>query len=246
MTTLEIRIEGCRKNIEKAHATLERHNKAFKKAEDTCKKLGIDTEKVLTDGDDWRYKQTLNQSQLEAAWKLEDVQECIQNTNSKIADLTKKLRQYIDKKAQEDERNNVPMVPAVEKFLEAWRADADRYYRERVQAYQTCRRERPNDYKAYKQYDSIVQRLGIMSSQDMETALNEFLNEEVQARRVDLYYRCSAVVGIIKDATGITMGMNGSLNGIVVGDEGKASVRTILAGGYNIQRLHYRVLVNAL
>lgn len=245
MTTTELRIDGCRKNLEKAHSTLERHNKALHKAEDTCKKLGVDVSKLNKDGD-WSYKQTLNQNQLEAAWKLEDAQECIQTTNSKIAELNKKLHQYIEKKAKEDKKNDVPMVPAVEKFLEAWRADADCYYRKRVQAYQTYRKEHPNDYKVYKMYDSTIQRLGIMSSQDMETALNEFLNEEVQARRVDLYYRCSAVVGIIKDATGITMGMNGSLNGIVVGDEGKASVRTILAGGYNIQRLHYRVLVNAL
>lgn len=245
MTTIELRIEGCRKNLEKAHSTLERHNKAFHKAEDTCKKLGVDVSKLNND-EDWRYKQTLNQSQLEAAWKLEDAQECIQTTNSKIAELNKKLSQYIEKKAKEDKKNDVPMVPAVEKFLEAWRADADCYYRKRVQAYQTYRKEHPNDYKVYKLYDSTIQRLGTMSSQDMETALDEFLNEEIQARRVDLYYRCSAVVGIIKDATGITMGMNGSLNGIVVGDEGKASVRTILAGGYNIQRLHYRVLVKAL
>lgn len=245
MTTIELRIEGCRKNLEKAHSTLERHNKAFKKAEDTCKKLGVDVSKLNNDGD-WSYKQTLNQSQLEAAWKLEDAQEYIQTTNSKIAELTKKLRQYLDKKAQEDKKNDVPMVPAVEQFLEVWKADADSYYRRRIQSYQNYRKENPNDFNVYKLFDPTIQRLGNMNSQELETALDEFLNEEVQARRVDLYHRCSAVVGIIQDATGITMGMNGSLNGIVVGDEGKASVKTILAGGYNIQRLHYRVLVNAL
>ena len=144
MTTIEIRIEGCRKNLEKAHSTLERHNKAFHKAEDTCKKLGVDVSKLNND-ECWRYKQTLNQSQLEAAWKLEDAQECIQTTNSKIAELNKKLSQYIEKKSKGDKKNDAPMGTAVEKFLEAWRADADFYYRKRGQADQTYRKEHPND-----------------------------------------------------------------------------------------------------
>lgn len=51
------------------------------------------------------------------------------------------------------------------------------------------------------------------------------------------------MVGKITDAKGLTIGMNGELNGLVIGDKDSATVTTILAGGYNIQCLHYRVLV---
>lgn len=52
-----------------------------------------------------------------------------------------------------------------------------------------------------------------------------------------------SAVGQITDAGNLTIGMNGELNGFVVGDKGRASVRTIDAGGYNIQCYHFRTLI---
>lgn len=41
----------------------------------------------------------------------------------------------------------------------------------------------------------------------------------------------------------LMIGIDGSLNGYVQGTAGKVTITTIGAGGYNIQRYHYRVLV---
>lgn len=67
---------------------------------------------------------------------------------------------------------------------------------------------------------------------------------------LDLYYRVKSITGEVTDWTGIyaTQGTRGFtvLNGIVIGKEGRAKVESIYAGGYNIQRLHVRVLVHEI
>lgn len=76
-----------------------------------------------------------------------------------------------------------------------------------------------------------------------EEFLNKTLDQEVINKRVDLFIRCEDAIGAIVDASGLQLGGNGSINGYVIGERGKAWVETILAGGYNIQCLHYRVLI---
>ena len=66
---------------------------------------------------------------------------------------------------------------------------------------------------------------------------------------LDLLKRVTKVTGAVVDWSGLhlTRGNVGAvLNGVVIGEEGKARVESILAGGYNIQRLHVRVLVKSL
>ena len=58
--------------------------------------------------------------------------------------------------------------------------------------------------------------------------------------------RTNAVVGQITDASNLTIGAKGDLNGYIVGTKGKAKVQTIGAGGYNIQRFHFRTLISKL
>jgi chromosome segregation ATPase len=66
---------------------------------------------------------------------------------------------------------------------------------------------------------------------------------------IDLYNRVKDITGEVTNWEGIrlTMGNNFPvLEGMVQGKEGKARVETILAGGYNIQRLHIRTLVHSI
>lgn len=64
-----------------------------------------------------------------------------------------------------------------------------------------------------------------------------------KARMINLINRVRKAVGTITDATGLYLTDNGEINGVVKGTEGRAAVRTIVAGGWNIQRLHFRTLV---
>ena len=78
-------------------------------------------------------------------------------------------------------------------------------------------------------------------------------DDNVQATEnliIDLIYRVRKITGEITDWSGIraTAGTGGFtvLNGTVIGKEGIACVESITAGGYNIQRLHIRVLVHSV
>lgn len=90
-----------------------------------------------------------------------------------------------------------------------------------------------------------------------EAKLKHILKEEKQRKYVDLVNRVTAFTGIITDASNLKIGnQKGELNGIVVGEKGKAYVETISAGGYNDkivldsgrhgQCFHYRVIVNPI
>ena len=67
---------------------------------------------------------------------------------------------------------------------------------------------------------------------------------------IDLIYRVRKITGEITNWSNIrvTAGTGGFtvLNGTVIGKEGIACVESITAGGYNIQRLHIRVLVHSV
>ena len=72
--------------------------------------------------------------------------------------------------------------------------------------------------------------------------LDNELTKEMNNKLVDLMTRVTKITGTITDAD---LYINkGDLNGKVTGERGVASVCTIGAGGYNIQRYHYRVLVH--
>ena len=76
-----------------------------------------------------------------------------------------------------------------------------------------------------------------------DTWLNNLLDKEVEKKKVEFIARVEKKSGEIKDVN-LKIGVDGSINGTVTGDKTKVDVYSIVAGGWNIQRAHYRVLVN--
>lgn len=68
----------------------------------------------------------------------------------------------------------------------------------------------------------------------------------VEMQKLDILTRAWAKVGRVTKLSFIHLGSDGSFNGFIDGEKGRVYIETILAGGYNIQRLHYRVLVKEL
>lgn len=77
----------------------------------------------------------------------------------------------------------------------------------------------------------------------------EWLEKEIEQEKnnklIDLMNRVSSITGIITDASYLTI-KEGNLNGYIIGQDGKAEVETIGAGGWNIQCYHYRTLIKKI
>lgn len=75
--------------------------------------------------------------------------------------------------------------------------------------------------------------------------LEKTMEREMREKMIDLVQRIGEHVGKITDAQGLHV-QNGEIAGTIIGEHGKASIQTIGAGGYNIQRYHFRTLVYEL
>lgn len=75
--------------------------------------------------------------------------------------------------------------------------------------------------------------------------LEHTMEQEMNTRMLDLAQRIGKCVGRITDAAGLHI-QNGEIAGVIFGEIGSASIQTIGAGGYNIQRYHFRTLVHPL
>ena len=87
-----------------------------------------------------------------------------------------------------------------------------------------------------------------------EKKLDEILLKDCKARYFQLVDEVTEITGVITDAKGLNIHA-GELNGIIIGEKGKAKVQTFSAGGYNQgiivnvkhgQCFHYRTRVDAI
>lgn len=97
-------------------------------------------------------------------------------------------------------------------------------------------------HKAYRQAFSVKRESDLKNSDEWLYKRNE---DEATAYAKDLVHRIKDRVGEIKNLEHIHFSGK-ALNGVVEGTMGSVRLETIVAGGYNIQRLHYRVLVQKI
>jgi predicted RNA-binding protein Jag len=105
------------------------------------------------------------------------------------------------------------------------------------------------DYESHKQYMKWQNQFTVKLldyGNGWQSYLEKEMEKEKDTKRQLFIERVKEITGNIQDASFLSIGNNGEINGIAIGDKGKASVNTISAGGYNIQCFHYRVLVNEL
>lgn len=104
------------------------------------------------------------------------------------------------------------------------------------------------DYKSFCKKWSVYDRMDFIYK--TEEQIHDTNMEDAKRLILNLYNRIKDITGEVTDWNGIqaTIGTWGGtvLNGFVIGKQGRALVESIYAGGYNIQRLHVRVLVKEI
>ena len=81
-------------------------------------------------------------------------------------------------------------------------------------------------------------------------SLNAMLGTEEKRNNYSLYLLKNLLVDIynkyskLTDSKYIELNRKGGLDGIFKCEEGNCKVTTVLAGGYNIQKLHFRTLIH--
>lgn len=253
---LEVKIEKEIKNRDKYLNGLSNN---FKEYTDVNKYKWQDLEKM-----------NLKFSSYEEKYAFEDCR----RKNINIKDYTITLNKY---KNQLKALSDLIDLPVLKEFLDNWKKEAINYYTVLVDSYIQHRKEIEEEYtkkgtitngciyynspfkvEYYKKcedlkkaYGSYILNIVSYYSSTRYEKIKADMEKEAQAKYKKLVNRISSIVGEIKDCSNLNI-KNGEINGIISGNKGKASINTVVAGGYNEnvivnvkhgQCLHYRVLV---
>lgn len=228
--TLKDRIEKAKEIINKKENTIIKKTKMIEKKQKQIEKAKEDNEKYWLEADirsledDIKRgkkeieakKETLTKYELQLKGELEKESLYVKEMPSQF----KQLQEALVERWNEWNKNRKATL--IEKYKELG-------YKSFIKEYSY------NDYDFMKIDDKKLE------------ATNE---KEAKALIIDLYNRVKEITGEVESWEDVhaTQGAQGMvvLNGTVKGKEGVAQVESILAGGYNIQRLHIRVLVKAL
>lgn len=147
----------------------------------------------------------------------------------------------------------------IKEFIKQWKTKAINYYHQAIEDYKKEYKElnekyplANDDYKKEKRqllekYNQIVVDLSSgYSPKDREERLLKIIEKEAATKEKTLIARVNKEVGSIIKALSLKVGVNGELNGTIKCENGTCKIETIYAGGYNIQCLHYRVLVHKI
>lgn len=188
-----------------------------------------------------------------------------------LEEAKKALANYEADLVKAQEKANSRNVKVIIDFLENWKAktrkffiaSVDRYIEAKAsyykmdgdlcKAYNTSRdREERNNLRKEMQIIKKEFKEGwgwIEPYMERNTINLERLDKDLKAeaeRKYDfIIERTVAITGQITDASHLHIGDDGcELNGYIIGEKGEAKVQTIGAGGWNIQRFHFRTLIH--
>lgn len=237
--TLNDRIQNAEIKIEKKSNTIIKKEALIVKKEAKIKALGFDPSAD---------KYEVNKKSNEAYWLICDVdwlQDDIKRGSGEIEETKVSLEKYKAQLAGEIEKESI-LLKDIPESMKQMQADLV----ERWDTWDVERRNRmKDDYKTlgWNEYSKKYRGSDVQFKDKTDEQIHSSNIQDAKYLILDLYYRVKNITGEITDWSNVhacqgSYGMT-VLNGFVIGKEGRAEIESILAGGYNIQRLHIRVLV---
>lgn len=250
--TLRDRIEKAKAKIEKKSGTIVKKNRQIEKKYDALRKLGVEDPENKNKEDFRHLSETDEKQWNDIAWTYYDIKylrEDIARLENEIEETKQTLAKYEAQLTGEIAKEEILLkeIPEIfnrlrDELVEKW-DEWDSNRRERIK-----KKYRELGYKGMIEKGYTRADYEFMYKTDAQ--IHDANVRDAKILILDLYYRVKGITGEITDWTGVhaTIGTDGYtvLNGIVIGKEGRAKVESIYAGGYNIQRLHVRVLVHSV
>lgn len=149
----------------------------------------------------------------------------------------------------------------IKEFIENWKKEAiDFYYKGyniivtaknawNYQYFHGTKEEAEKAHEAYVAlYNTYSKEYCAQIFDRGESGWKEMVKKDIEREAVrkekQLIDRVNHEVGAIVEALSLKVGYDCGINGYIKGERGLCKIETIYAGGYNIQRLHYRVLIH--
>ena len=189
-----------------------------------------------------------------------------------IKDAERAIEKYQSELAVEQAKANNRTIPELLEFLERWQQESLNFYITKFEHYlldkEACADklnsypinfvdmdERNRNIEIRDQIRTAFQNrwrfifpyVCIKNGQKCldENKLKYDLKNEADRKYDYIIARTTKIVGTVTDASDLHIGIDGELNGLIKGTDGNARVTTIGAGGYNIQRFHFRTLIHS-
>lgn len=245
-----MKIETLKERIEKKEAQIEKKDNTVLKKYEQIKKKISKLEKMGYCLKDGKYQAQGTDDHSEVYWTVCDIESLesdikrlgreIEECKATLAKYNAQLEGELEKEAQFIKEVPEQAKDMEQMLIEQW-DESDKHRRDFLRK----ERSKLNYMEFFKHYNGTDYEFASKTDEEIH-------NANVKTARafvLDLLNRTKEITGEIVswDDVRLTVGTNGFpvLNGYVEGKEGRALVESIYAGGYNIQRLHVRVLVKA-
>jgi len=141
---------------------------------------------------------------------------------------------------QSEKKNN--------EFIENWKIKVGNHYKELKQNVDSIKgyRAKKDFLKKYpKSEAALMLQYGKQGTKLFEEKIKKAIEDDAESKKKSFIKRVEAKIGSITETNELKIGVDGSINGVIKGENGKAKVETIMAAG-EIQKPHFRVLVKKI